>query len=184
MYPEAITTLRNVGKLRKDDADDFSNVENHCVAVALPVEVVRHYLDIDPEVTEMALLHDLRKRWERRPQDFTPEEAELLQAEWGKIPLEMQTATTPIWGEADCQQRTSATRLVRYADMCTLDTEFAGIRGRADGTKVRWPHLDWPLNNRYGFALQRKLWAALWEKGARIALPNDLPAWIRRRIQM
>lgn len=158
MYPKEIETLENVGKLRKDDVDDFSNVKTHCVVVAGAAYVVwREFMGHeDDQVVRWALLHDITKRWERRPQDFTAEEAFQLGMVVGAIPKNIRIATAPHTKKTDCQ-RTIGETVLRWADISVADDELVGYEERLKRTAHRWPRLNFELGMSIGARCQREI---------------------------
>lgn len=186
MYPEEIETLENVGKLRKDDADDFSNVRTHCVVVAQAVHVVwcefmRHEHE-GAQVVKWALLHDITKRWEKRPQDFTANEAFRLGMVVGAIPEDIRVATAPHTEETDCQ-RTIGEIVLRWADISVADDEIVGYEERLKRTAHRWTQLDFELGMSIGARCDREIRREIFTRTGTNFASNGFHEIVKRRLE-
>ena len=177
-----IAILKVDGKLRKDVFDDFSNVYDHSMAVALTTEVMRRHLNLPRVVTAAGILHDLKKRFEKRPQDFTPEEVGMLEIARQLMPEDLRDCTAPLTREVAERNVTFRSRVLELADMWTLGDKVVGLKARMEGTKARWPHLDWDLHMEWGRKLENEIWDALMQQRV-VSGEQRLLDWVLSQIR-
>jgi len=180
-FPTESAILTQVGKLRRDGVDDFSNVYHHSLAVALATEIMRNNLDLSRVITAAGVLHDLKKRFEKRPQDFSLGEVEILEKICLLIPEDLRNCTAPLTKEVAAKNITFRSRVLELADMWTLGDKIVGLETRMEGTKVRWPHLDWGFHMEWGRRLEDQIWNELVLRGI-VSGSQNLLDWVHSQI--
>lgn len=185
MYPREIVALEEVGKLRKDNIDDFSNVRKHSAVVALATYVIwREFMgNEDEQVVRWALLHDITKRWEKRPQDFTADEAFRLGMIVGAIPENIRIATAPHTEETNCQ-RGLGEIVLRWADISTAEDELVGYEERLKQTAHRWLQASLELGMSIGARCQREICAEISARTGVNDLSDELPEKVLEQMRL
>ncbi|OGG40271.1 hypothetical protein A3A21_02895 [Candidatus Jorgensenbacteria bacterium RIFCSPLOWO2_01_FULL_45_25b] len=176
-FPITVQEIRDVGKL----IGEWGNVYQHCLTVAVVADILSRYLVLGFEVVVQALAHDVTKRLERRPQDFTAEEADVLRKFWEEIPENIRMATAPLIEEVATQE-TIEEMVLRWADMSTYEDQVVGHVARFKKARERWPDLSPTLHMEYGEKMAGAICDALTKREIYVA-PDQLLDWVKAQIQ-
>ena len=144
-------------------------------------DILSRYLVLGFEVVVQALAHDVTKRLERRPQDFTAEEADVLRKFWEEIPENIRMATAPLIEEVATQE-TIEEMVLRWADMSTYEDQVVGHVARFKKARERWPDLSPTLHMEYGEKMAGAICDALTKREIYVA-PDQLLDWVKAQIQ-
>ncbi|MFH1162103.1 MAG: hypothetical protein V1696_02415 [Candidatus Jorgensenbacteria bacterium] len=178
-FPLETAILVSVGKL----TGSWENVYRHCMTVGLVTEIIRHEIHFSRIITSAAILHDVRKRYEKSPQDFTPEEAGILNYVWTHaLPEILRQATSPLTRENAHEKNTLESKILCVADMWTSGDRVVSIAQRAEDSRERWPDLDWDFHIEFCGMLEKEIWDKLISSGLQIKNPSRLLGWVTSQI--
>lgn len=202
-YPVQIRFLIEGGKLREEDG--WGNVVAHCLIQAAALEELGEMLDLHPSYTrvfaEVAAAHDGLKRLERRPEDFTHDEANHAYAlEHEALPTEkhlnQMKALNPRFhllvrdGKATLHQK-----IQFYVDDVASPSEAQLIPfdERIDEVSARNPDPEpeveaelgrpyWEAERELGHEVEREIWELLRPGLHELSQPEDIPGILQRSI--
>ena len=180
---------------------DWNNVINHSLVQTAAMDVLGDALALPVDGTQKlrsnALVHDWRKRLDRKPGDFTDEQKAAVQRFIDAAqPDESLLAATEagfskkiLDGEATDEQK-----LMFYVDDIARGSEIIGIEERIREVEQRNPMVDpiwneqlgmpyWEAERKAAHKVEGELFQQLTSKGVSLSAPDQIPQFLFARVQ-
>jgi hypothetical protein len=196
-YPNEVRLLIEGGKL----TGEWANVTRHCLIQAAAAEVMADLLGIDEQakrkLASVAVAHDWKKRLERQPRDFSPDDRARANSLSKSASLDavLTSALTPSFLPKALAGEATFLQLVQfYIDDITLNDEIVPLDTRVTEVEGRNPDPDpavtkvlgrpyWQVERELGHQVERMLFEILRARHVDVALACDIPALVMSEIR-
>lgn len=197
---EKVLHLYKAGKL----VDDWANVADHCAAVAFTTHelaILRGFpRAIRWRLVITAACHDARKRLEKFPDDFTPDEIEEFECLWRELDPDPELMAALLPSFHLIEHKTDGQDHIWYADDLCIGNRIVRFKERIAEVSVRNPDPDpevtrklrerygseedyWFFEEWYGRKVEERIFGEFVDRHVAIKKPEEIPDVVRLRIE-